>query len=171
MARCDTYARGNCTKGACELAPWIPDDLGDGGDWAADYEAQGGQVTMLPTQYSVVCYCRGDGYSGFGHVGLVLGIYPDGTFDVREENFIGLGLFDTRRSTLADVCGFLLAPGMVPGSGGPPAPAQGGPPGNLQLPPAVVQAWEVVRWWTNDAFNYEQGRVGQVQGLLAGLPL
>jgi hypothetical protein len=171
MARCESYSPGQCTAGACGLAGWIPEGLGDGGDWAADYQAQGGQVTMVPTAGAVVCYCRGGGYSEFGHVGLVLETYRDGTFLVREENFLGAFVFDDRRSGPGDVCGFLLAPGMAPGARGP-GRGQGGPPGSgLQLPGQVVSAWEAVRWWSQQGYANEQGRQAGTERGRQAIPL
>lgn len=70
---------------------------------------------MNPTAPSVVCYCPGDGYSEFGHVGTVLAVNADGTFVVREENYVAPYVWDTRTSTTYDVCGFILPPGGVPG--------------------------------------------------------
>lgn len=145
MARCDSYTPLNCTAGACELASWVPDGLGDGGDWAANAPAFGIQVTMVPTAGAVVCYCRGDGYSQFGHVALVDQVYPDGTFLVTEENFIGLGQFDQRVSTQGDVCGFLLPPGVGPGQGGPGTGA-GGPASSSPVWD-VARAFDDLRWY------------------------
>lgn len=118
MVRCSSYADGNCTDGACLLAPWIPEDLGDGGDWAANAPSHGLQVTMIPTAGSVVCYCRGDGYSPYGHCAYVERVNPDGTILVKEMNYVAFNQYDERVSTLSDVCGFILAPGMAPGQGG-----------------------------------------------------
>lgn len=152
MARCDSYAFGNCTMGACELAPWIPEGLGDGGDWALDYIKVGGQVTQVPTPGSVVCYCRGDGYSEFGHVAYVLQVYTDGTFLVREMNFAGFNLYDDRVSNQGDVCGFLLPPGGQPGRGS--APIGGGPGSGLD---DVQQAWaDLASWWNTGAAYWVQ---------------
>ena len=158
MARCDSYAFGNCTRGACEFAGFIPEGLGDGGDWAADYLAQGGQVTMIPTAGAVVSYCRGDGYSQYGHCAYVEEVYDDGTFLVKERNYLAFNTDDERRSTTGDVCGFLLAPGAVPGTR--KRPGQGAPagPGSLTLPAEVVNAWEAVRWWSSQGHDYEWGR-------------
>lgn len=164
MSRCDTYAFGNCTRGACELAPWIPEGLGDGGDWARDYLLRGGQVTQVPTPGSVVCYCRGDGYSVFGHVGYVLQVYPGGSFLVREMNFAAFNAYDDRVSSLGDVCGFLLAPGAQPGLGS--AQAGGGPGGGLD---DAQQAWaDLAGWWNTGApywvesLNVVSNLIGQV---------
>lgn len=122
---CDSYTFGNCTWGACQLRAWIPDGLGDGGDWAFNAPAHGLQVTMTPTVGAAVSYCRGDGYSEFGHCGIVDQVFPDGTFLVTEMNFFAFDVYDQRVSTMGDVCGFILPPGVSPGgptgSGGPPA--------------------------------------------------
>lgn len=85
----------------------------------------GGAVTMTPTVGSAVSYCRGNGYSSFGHCGVVLQVAPDGTFLVWEMNFVAFDVDDQRWSNLGDVCGFLLPPGgsPTPGPSGPGAPA------------------------------------------------
>jgi hypothetical protein len=169
MARCDSYAAGNCTRGACELNPWIPENLHDGGDWAMNAALRGFQITSLPTVGSVVCYCRGDGYSPFGHVGSVIAVGTDGRFLVREENFIGLSQWDDRWSTQADVCGFILPPGAAPGQGaGVIAP--GGAGLGYGMPNEIRQAWESVRYWTNTLGADLDQRARQVAmlGQLAG---
>lgn len=151
MARCDTYAFGNCTWGVCELAPWVPEGLGDGGDWAANAPSHGLQVTEVPTFGSVVCYCRGNGYSDFGHVGYVEAIYRDGTFLVKEMNYIAFDGYDERVSNMSDVCGFILQPGTAPGQGaGPPSqPA-------LSNAWAVAHEWDKVRWFLSFGSNIAQ---------------
>lgn len=149
MARCSSYAPLNCTAGACELNPWIPEKLGDGGDWAMNAALRGFTVSSLPTVGAVVCYCRGDGYSQWGHVGTVVQVSNDGRFLVREENFLGLGLWDDRWSNQADVCGFILRPGTAPGQGaGVVGPLGGG--GVPGVPDSARLAWENVRTWTRD---------------------
>lgn len=128
MAHCDSYYPGQCTAGACQLNSWIPDGLGNGGQWAAKAAARGYVVTMTPTAPSVVCYCAGDGYSEFGHVATVLSLNGDGTFVVREENYLGPFLWDTRTSSTYDVCGFILPPGASPGQNAPSSQGQGSGP-------------------------------------------
>jgi hypothetical protein len=148
MSECATYAPGNCTAGACEENPWIPEGLGDGGDWAANAAARGFQVVDTPVAGSVVSYCRGDGYSPFGHVASVVAVGQDGTFEVHEENFIGLFQFDFRWSSMGDVCGFILPPGSQLGQGS--AQIGGGPGGSAgPLPWQPQAAWDNVRSWTN----------------------
>lgn len=159
MARCDSYAPGNCTIGACRLADWVPDYLGDGGDWAANWQARGGALTQQPTAGAIVSYCRGDGYSVWGHVAYVEQVYDDGTFLVKEMNYLAFDTYDERRSNDGDVCGFLLGPGVTPGQR--LVPARGGPPAasSFNLPGEIVNAWEGVRWWSNDGHNLEWTRI------------
>lgn len=125
MAYCDTYDPGECTRGACQLAPWVGQYWGDGGDWARRAAAAGFALTMTPTVGSVVCYGRGDGYSEFGHVAYVEDTYDDGTFLVREMNFTAWDVYDERRSTTYDVVAFILPPGVQPGAS-PPSGGRGG---------------------------------------------
>lgn len=149
--RCDTYAFGNCTAGVCQDFGWVPDDLGDGGDWAATAAARGFTVTMVPTVGAVVCYGRGDGYSPFGHVAEVLQIGQGGMILVREMNFVAFDVYDTRWSDLGDVVGFILAPGTTPGQGtSGQGSGQVGGGGTFGVPDQVVGAWENVRSWTRD---------------------
>ena len=168
MSRCDTYAWGNCTAGACSENAWVPDDLGDGGDWAVDAGTRGFEITMIPTIGSVVCYCRGDGYSPFGHVATVVDVRADGTFQVHEENYIGLGQWDYRWSSLYDVCGFILPPGVSPGAA-PSGLGRGAAVNASGLPWAPIQAWDDVRAWTHllGAELYARGlNVARVSDLL-----
>lgn len=164
MARCDSYAYGNCTRGACELASWIPEGLGDGGDWARDWLLLGQQITQVPTPGSVVCYCRGDGYSIYGHVGYVLHAYPDGTFLVREMNFSEFNGYDERISNMGDVCGFLLAPGAQPGQGS----SQTGGGGGSSLDD-VRQAWADLSGWWNNGAAYWVEQLNVVSNLIGDL--
>lgn len=170
MAHCDSYYGGQCTWGACQLASWIPDGLGDGGDWAGNYSARGGAVTMSPTAGSVVCYCRGDGYSGFGHVAYVEQLGSGGTFLVKEMNYVAAWQWDERWSSMGDVCGFLLAPGMAPGSGGGGQGA--GPSGVLtaSIPWQLQGAWNNVRWWSLTGRNNEVNWHGHLAQAFGGIP-
>ena len=118
MARCDTYDYGECTYGACELSRWLPERLGNASDWLANAQADGLQTTSTPTVGAVVVYAGGTGYSPYGHCGVVIDAYSDGTFLVREMNYAQFGAYDDRRSTMSDVEGFILPPGVSPGQGG-----------------------------------------------------
>lgn len=164
MSRCDTYAFGNCTEGACELAGWIPEFLGDGGDWATNYAARGGQVTMVPTVGAVVCYCRGDGYSVFGHVAYVLAVYANGAFLVREMNFVAFDQFDDRVSDLHDVCGFLLPPGVQPGQGSNQTGGTGGANAD-----DFLATWSQWQSWLNQGAGHWVEELNVVSNLIGSL--
>jgi len=157
MARCDTYAPGNCTWGACELAPWIPEGLHDAGDWAANAAARGYVVTDIATPGSVVSYCRGDGYSEFGHCAYVEVVYPDGTFLVKEMNFVAFDTYDERVSNMGDVCGFILEPGTSPGQGAPGQPAP-----DQSTVWAPMHEFDTVRWYLSTGVNIQLGHLADL---------
>lgn len=143
---CESYYPGQCTWGACQWAGWIPEHLGDGGDWAANAAAMGYAVTGTPTVGSVVCYARGNGYSDFGHVAGVTAVYGDGTFQVHEMNYIAPYQWDDRISSTYDVAGFILPPGVSPGAGGSlgrGAGPQGWPGGASD----ALVAYDTLRWY------------------------
>lgn len=138
MARCDSYVDGQCTKGACEYAPWVRDFWGNAYQWANAAAGDGLQLTSVPTVGAVVVYGAGDGYSDFGHVGVVTQLGPGGQFLVHEMNFAASFVYDDRWSNGFDVVGFILPPGTQPGAGAPPG-GQGGPgPGWAD---SIPQAW------------------------------
>ncbi len=153
MAACDSYVFGQCTWGCCELTGWIPEGLGDAGDWANNAVGRGLDVTNVPTVGSVVSYGRGDGYSLFGHCGLVEDVYTDGTFLVKEMNYVAWDQYDERVSTTYDVAGFILAPGTLPNTGG-----RGQGPGSQNAPDDLRYEWGVVADYLNGGiqtqFNY-----------------
>lgn len=148
MARCDTYVPGQCTWGACQAAGWIPEGLGNGGDWAADAAARGYVVTPVPTLGAAVSYCAGDGYSEFGHCGIVTAVYPDGQFLVHEMNYVAPFVYDDRQSTTYDVCGFIVPPGVEPGQQGTLGMGAG-PGGGLSIPGEISDMWEQIRAWSS----------------------
>lgn len=168
MAHCDSYDPGQCTAGACQLNSWIPDGLGNGGEWAANAGAYGLAVTMTPTAPSVVCYCAGDGYSEFGHVATVLSVNGDGTFVVREENYLGPFQWDDRTSSDYDVCGFILPPGGQPGqtggqgSGGGSGPAAGA--GRSEVENSWNGFGQVVNSYIPNINQYAQWVTSNIEG-------
>lgn len=150
MARCDSYITGECTDGACRATNWVPDYLGNAGDWARNAPAHGLQVTLQATVGAIVVYAAGDGYSSYGHCGLVETIGADGTFLVKEMNYVLWDDYDERWSSMDDVAGFILPPGVPPG-GGPPGPggAGSGPESNVDL------AWgRFAQFWNHDLPNF-----------------
>lgn len=164
MAHCDSYIFGECTYGACLLAPWIPEGLGDAGDWATDAVAAGLNVTNIPTVSSVVSYARGDGYSSFGHCGFVLDTYSDGSFLVREMNYVAWDQYDDRVSSTYDVAGFILAPGQQPG--GAPG-GRGGPPGDT--PNDLNYEWGVIQTYLNGGIDRQFSYLDWAPTALAGI--
>ena len=168
MSRCDSYTAGNCTWGACEENGWIPEGLGDGGDWAVHAAARGLVVVSTPVAGSVVSYCRGGGYSAFGHCGSVLEVAQDGRFLVREMNFVALGQYDDRWSSMADVCGFILPPGATGSGQGGPGP-EGPAPGTPGVPWQAVNAWEQLRQATQQLALERTGRVIGAYQLVQGI--
>lgn len=143
MARCSSYIEGECTRGACEAAGWIPDALGDAGDWAAHAIARGFQVTSIPTVGAAACYARGDGYSAFGHCGIVRQVFSPTSFLIYEMNFSQFNTYDSRVSSTFDVAGFILPPGVSPGGGAGPGGSSS--PGS----DALAAAWGDLQYWAN----------------------
>lgn len=163
MARCDSYYGGQCTWGACEAAGWVPENLGDGGDWAANAARMGYVVTSVPTVGAACSYARGDGYSSFGHVGIVSAVYPDGTFEIHEMNYVAAWQYDDRRSNTYDVAGFILPPGVAPGSGVSQGMGAGpGGPGADNM----AAVWSYLQGMFNDQLPDRFNRVNGANGLM-----
>lgn len=161
MPRCDSYYLGECTWGACELAGWVPEGLGNAGDWLANAISRGMPVSDGAQLGSVVVYGRGDGYSAYGHCGVVRAIYGDGTFDVQEMNYVAWNTYDTRRSNHYDVLGFILDPNPAP----PPPPPPSHTPGGDQL----QGAWSMVADYWNRAVPQAVDQLNYVIGILRGI--
>lgn len=119
MARCDSYVDGQCTRGACLLADWVPDGWGNAIDWLGHAQAQGFGWGETPTVGAIVVYFGGALYSQLGHLALVEAVLPFSTFLVKEMNFTAPFVYDERISDLTEVAGFILPPGVR--SGGSPA--------------------------------------------------
>ena len=129
MARCDSYIFGECTWGACDESPWVPEGLGNAWQWLADAQNLGFNTSQLPATGAIVVYGMGGGYSSFGHCGRVIDPGDGNRFLVREMNYVAWDQYDERWSSMGDVSGFILPPGVPPpGSpAGPPRePTRGG---------------------------------------------
>jgi hypothetical protein len=146
VARCYSYLVGECTWGACELAPWLPEWLGNADQWLLNASRDGLQLTSLPTTGAIVSFQPGGWVSPLGHVGLVVASYSATDFDVREMNWSAFNRYDVRHATTAGVNGFILPPGVAPGGGGPgPISPQ---PVNLD---AFSLSWaDLQRFWNVD---------------------
>jgi hypothetical protein len=118
MGRCDSYYFGECTWGVCEQAPWVGEGWGNAADWLGSAQRAGFSTTDRPTVGAVCVYGSSSAYSIYGHVGLVVAVYGDNSFRVREMNYVGWDQYDERNSSMFDVEGFILPPGVAAGSGG-----------------------------------------------------
>lgn len=149
MARCDSYFPGECTRGACDYAGWVQDGWGNAWQWVSSAQNAGFNTTMVPTPGSVVVYGIGFGYSDFGHCGVVLDVGQGNQFLVHEMNYIGWNQYDDRWSSMVDVTGFILAPGMSAGPGG-----GGQGPGPTQPTGDLAQALGVLAGdWNQTIYN------------------
>ena len=126
MARCDSYVQGECTRGACDFTGWVQDSWGNAWEWVAAAQNAGFNTTMVPTVGAVVVYGQGGGYSNFGHCGVVTDTAGGDQFLVHEMNYVAWNQYDDRWSNMADVSGFILAPGTSASSGGS-GQGRGGP--------------------------------------------
>ncbi|HZV49915.1 MAG TPA: CHAP domain-containing protein [Candidatus Dormibacteraeota bacterium] len=114
LASAASYVWGDCTYYVAQTLSWVPAGLGNAADWLANAQRLGLPTSSVPVPGSVVVYGSGSGYSPFGHVAIVQAVNADGTFVVSEMNYTGLNQVDVRRSTMADVLGFILPPGSTP---------------------------------------------------------
>jgi surface antigen len=168
MARCGSYTYGQCTWGACQEAGWVPDNLGDGGDWAARAAARGYQVTGIPTAGAIVCYAKGDGYSPFGHVGMLETVYDPDHFLVREMNFAAWNAYDQRVSNRYDVAGFILPPGVSPGQPGGGGMGAG-PGGGVSGTGPIDASWAFLQLYLNRRAPDQQAWMSQLYYALGSI--
>lgn len=111
-----SYTSGQCTWYAARSLGFIPGGLGNAGDWVQRASQKGMTVTHVPTVGTAVVYAPdssggGVSYSPVGHVAVVTGVNPDGTFTISEMNMNEhAGVADTRVSTMGGVIGFIQAP-------------------------------------------------------------
>lgn len=106
-----SYSLGQCTYYAARSLGFIPGGLGNASEWAHHAAEKGMNVTHTPAVGTAVVYGAGGNYSPqYGHVAVVTAVNPDGSFQVSEMNVDGVGVADTRTSTMADVIGFINAP-------------------------------------------------------------
>lgn len=79
----NTYPIGQCTWAVKELASWVGDWWGNGGDWASSASLQGYRVGYTPMVGSIICWTDG----GYGHVAYVTEAAQDGRIQVLEANY------------------------------------------------------------------------------------
>ncbi|HFI0694103.1 TPA: CHAP domain-containing protein [Streptococcus suis] len=82
----NTYPAGQCTWGAKEMAPWVGNYWGNGGDWAASAAALGYEVGTTPKVGAIAVWTDG----GYGHVAYVTDVAANGHIQVKESNYGGV---------------------------------------------------------------------------------
>ncbi|MFA9494224.1 peptidoglycan hydrolase PcsB [Streptococcus sp. E17BB] len=90
-----TYPVGECTWGVKQLAPWVGNYWGNGGDWAASARAAGFRVGTTPAVGAVAVWTGG--YHGYGHVAYVVAVESDTKIQVQESNMMGKRYIDNHR--------------------------------------------------------------------------
>lgn len=90
-----TYPVGECTWGVKQLAPWVGNYWGNGGDWAASARAAGFRTGTTPVVGAVAVWTGG--YFGYGHVALVVAVESDTRIQVMESNMMGRRYIDNHR--------------------------------------------------------------------------
>ena len=105
----DRFPYGQCTWWAAynRQVSW----RGNAGDWLANAQAVGVRASDQPSPGAIAVYAPGNGYSGYGHVALVIAI-ATGSYSVSEMNFIGWGQVSTRTIAWPDphIEGFIPLP-------------------------------------------------------------
>lgn len=90
-----TYPVGECTWGVKQLAPWVGNYWGNGGDWSASARAAGFRTGTTPVVGAVVVWTGG--YFGYGHVALVTAVESNTRIQVMESNMMGRRYIDNHR--------------------------------------------------------------------------
>ena len=109
----DRFPFGQCTWWAAynRHVTWS----GDAGQWLLNAREQGVETSALPSLGAIVVYKPGSGYSGYGHVAIVIAVSP-AEYVVSEMNYLGWGEVNTRSVAWPDS----HVSGFIPLSGGAP---------------------------------------------------
>lgn len=89
----NTYAAGNCTLYAKNKRPDLPNTLGNANTWAIRAKALGWNVGDKPEVGSVGV---DENLRPWGHLFYVESVNPDGTINISEMNWLGLGRISNR---------------------------------------------------------------------------
>lgn len=85
-----SYDSGQCTALAAGVLSWIPEYAGDAHGWinSVPRMVPGSKVSGTPSVGSAVVWqANQGGAAGAGHVGVVVGVNPDGTVQVAQQNW------------------------------------------------------------------------------------
>lgn len=83
ISETNTYPVGQCTWGVKELAPWAPNWLGNGGQWATNARAKGFRTGNEAQVGAIACWDDG----GYGHVAYVTHVDSNNRIQVKEANY------------------------------------------------------------------------------------
>ena len=83
----NTYPKGYCTWAVKELAPWIPNRLGNAGVWAGNAQSKGFRIGSVPKVGSIAVWPNDGG--GYGHVAYVTHVESSTRIQVKESNYAG----------------------------------------------------------------------------------
>lgn len=94
----NTYVWGNCTWFVKDNVSWIPNGLGNANTW--DDRARGYGLTVNNTPKVGSVGVDNSGY--YGHVVKITRVNKDGTVDLIEMNYAGLGVITTRTAPVSN---------------------------------------------------------------------
>lgn len=92
----NTYAIGFCTHYAKRMRPDLPNNLGNANTWYSRAAAQGFAVGYEPRVGAI-----GEAV-GYMHVVYVTGVNGDGTIQISEQNYEGLGVVSSRKAPASE---------------------------------------------------------------------
>ncbi|KXT75729.1 GBS Bsp-like repeat-containing protein [Streptococcus sp. DD12] len=87
MGQTNTYPVGQCTWGVKNLAPWIPNYLGNANQWLTNAASLGFRVGTEPAVGAIAVWNHDGG--GYGHVAYVTAVASTNRIKVQESNYAG----------------------------------------------------------------------------------
>lgn len=112
----NTYPVGQCTWGVKELAPWLPNWLGNAKDWYARAQELG-FATGDQAQPGAILVWEGVAGDAYGHVALVVEVLANDHLRVLEANVDGIeeirdfrGYFNPHQTRSGRVLGYIYPP-------------------------------------------------------------
>lgn len=109
----NTYPVGQCTWGAKQLAPWIPNGLGDAKYWLATAQQLGFDTGHDPQPGAIIVWGGGE----YGHVGVVSSVAAGDWIRILEANVDEIkeirdfrGYFNPYQTLSGPVLGYIYPP-------------------------------------------------------------